>query len=195
MKINGRILWVVSAALLVSACTPPSEVKEPEEEGAVVEERPTTGPERVPGEAMPGGAGEPGEGATATPLPGEEQVEVYPLDDPDSILAERVIYFEYDKSEIQEQFQSVLTAHAEFLAAHPDVSMILEGHTDERGSREYNIGLGERRAEAVRRLLLFQGASDGQLQTVSYGEERPAENGHNERAWAKNRRVELVYKR
>jgi len=87
----------------------------------------------------------------------------------------------------------VVGAHAKYLASHGSARVRLEGHTDERGSREYNIGLGERRAQAVRRALLLQGASEGQISTVSYGEERPAVPGHDEAAWAKNRRVEIVY--
>ena len=83
--------------------------------------------------------------------------------------------------------------HAKYLGAHPATRVRLEGHTDERGSREYNIGLGERRAQSVRRALLLQGATDTQISTVSYGEERPAAPGHDEAAWAKNRRVEIVY--
>jgi peptidoglycan-associated lipoprotein len=184
MKLIGTLITIMLMATVLAACTPAGKVKE-SEQGAAVEER---GTGAGPGEA---GAG----GAQATPLPGEGQVQVYPLDDPNSILAERVIYFDYDKSEIKNEYQQVLSAHAQFLASHPDVSVTLEGHTDERGSREYNIALGERRAEAVRRLLLFQGASDNQIQTVSYGEEQPAEPGHNAEAWAKNRRVEIVYKR
>ena len=87
----------------------------------------------------------------------------------------------------------VVAAHAKYLAAHPSQRVRLEGHTDERGSREYNIGLGERRAQAVRRAMLLQGAVEGQISTVSFGEERPAVTGHDEEAWAKNRRVEIVY--
>jgi len=86
-----------------------------------------------------------------------------------------------------------VASHAKFLAGHSGTRVRLEGHTDERGSREYNIGLGERRAQAVRRALLLQGASDAQISTVSYGEERPAVSGHDETSWAKNRRVEIVY--
>ncbi len=86
-----------------------------------------------------------------------------------------------------------MAAHAKYLASNPTARIRLEGNTDERGSREYNIGLGERRAQAVRRALLLQGASDGQLSTVSYGEERPAAAGHDEASWSKNRRVEIVY--
>ncbi|HET9679629.1 MAG TPA: peptidoglycan-associated lipoprotein Pal [Gammaproteobacteria bacterium] len=116
-----------------------------------------------------------------------------PLNDPASPLSQRVIYFEFDSSDIQQQYLDVLEAHARYLVEHPNVSVRLEGHTDERGSREYNIALGDRRAQAVRRILLFQGVSNDQVSTVSYGEERPAAMGHTEEAWAQNRRVEIVY--
>jgi peptidoglycan-associated lipoprotein len=109
------------------------------------------------------------------------------------LLATRVIYFDFDSAEIKGQGTDVVAAHAKYLASHSSARVRLEGHTDERGSREYNIGLGERRAQAVRRALLLQGAADAQISTVSYGEERPAVPGHDEAAWAKNRRVEIVY--
>jgi peptidoglycan-associated lipoprotein len=109
------------------------------------------------------------------------------------LLAKRVIYFDFDSSEIKGEGTDIVAAHAKFLAANPTTRIRLEGHTDERGSREYNIGLGERRAQSVRRALLLQGASDAQISTVSYGEERPAVPGHDEAAWTKNRRVEIVY--
>jgi peptidoglycan-associated lipoprotein len=105
----------------------------------------------------------------------------------------RVIYFDFDSSEIRPEFVSVIAAHAKALARNASVRVRLEGHTDERGSPEYNIGLGERRAQAVKRALLLQGVADSQVTTVSYGEERPAITGATEAAWAKNRRVEFVY--
>jgi len=105
----------------------------------------------------------------------------------------RLIYFDFDSSEIRPEFISVVAAHARALAANASIRIRLEGHTDERGSREYNIGLGERRAQSVRRALLLQGVSEAQVATVSYGAERPAVAGQDEVAWAKNRRVEFVY--
>lgn len=108
-------------------------------------------------------------------------------------LEQRVIYFDFDNADIRAEYREVVTAHAQYLATSPNMKVRLEGHADERGSREYNIGLGERRAQAVRRALMLQGSGDGQLVTVSYGEERPAVTGSDETAWAKNRRVELVY--
>lgn len=106
---------------------------------------------------------------------------------------ELIIYFEFDKSEILGQYDSLLTQHALYLANNSQTRVRLEGHTDERGTREYNIGLGERRAQAVRQILMIQGVAAGQITTVSFGEERPAREGSNETAYASNRRVEIVY--
>jgi peptidoglycan-associated lipoprotein len=108
-------------------------------------------------------------------------------------LAKRIIYFDFDSSEIKGDGTEIAAAHARYLAANPAMRVRLEGHTDERGSREYNIGLGERRAQSVRRALLLQGATETQLSTVSYGAERPVAAGSNESAWQQNRRVEIVY--
>jgi peptidoglycan-associated lipoprotein len=105
----------------------------------------------------------------------------------------RLVYFDFDSSEIRPEFVAVIAAHARALSANASIRVRLEGHTDERGSREYNIGLGERRAQSVRRALLLQGVAESQLSTVSYGAERPAVAGENEDAWAKNRRVEFIY--
>jgi peptidoglycan-associated lipoprotein len=109
-------------------------------------------------------------------------------------LSELVIYFDYDEADIKPEYNAMLQAHGRNLAANPNMQVRLEGHADERGSREYNIGLGERRAQAVRRVLQLQGAGAQQLTTVSYGEERPAASGSDEESWRLNRRVELVYR-
>ncbi len=115
------------------------------------------------------------------------------LDQAEGPLSNRTIYFEFDSAKLSDETVAILEAHGNFIADNGNVSVRLEGHTDERGSREYNIALGDRRAQSVRRVLLFQGASIDQLETISYGEEQPAEMGHNEEAWQKNRRVELIY--
>lgn len=115
------------------------------------------------------------------------------LEDPQSPLSVRIIYFDYDSNAILPQFNEAIRAHAEFLQAHPDMVATLEGHADERGSREYNLALGERRALAVKQQLVLLGASAGQVRAVSYGEERPAATGRDQEAWALNRRVEFVY--
>ncbi len=107
--------------------------------------------------------------------------------------SQRVIYFDFDSSDIRNEYVDVIAAHGRFLAGNATVRVRLEGHTDERGSREYNIGLGERRAQTVRRALALQGVQDSQVTTVSYGEERPAAAGSDDNAYSKNRRVEIVY--
>jgi peptidoglycan-associated lipoprotein len=106
-----------------------------------------------------------------------------------------IVYFDYDRAEIKPEYIAVVAAHAKYLNGNPNRKVRLEGHSDERGSREYNIGLGERRAQAVRRALMLQGVAEAQITTVSYGEERPAVQGSDEAAYAKNRRVEFVYGR
>ena len=112
----------------------------------------------------------------------------------DGPLSRLVIYFDFDRSEIRSDFNDMLRAHGAYLAENGGQQVRLEGHADERGSREYNIGLGEQRAQAVRRVLMLQGASTDQLGTVSYGEERPAAFGSDDNSYSLNRRVELVYR-
>ena len=109
------------------------------------------------------------------------------------LLSKRIVYFDFDRADIRADSQTVVAAHAAYLSKNPAQKVRLEGHADERGSREYNIGLGERRGQAVRRALLLQGVAEVQLSTVSYGEERPAAAGSDEQAYALNRRVEIVY--
>jgi peptidoglycan-associated lipoprotein len=107
------------------------------------------------------------------------------------LLAQRTVYFDFDSFVVKEEFRPMLEAHAKVLGANRSKRMTLEGHTDERGGREYNLALGQKRADAVLRTLVLLGVQDAQLEAVSFGEERPAEQGSNEAAWAKNRRVEL----
>lgn len=119
-------------------------------------------------------------------------------DDRDDSLVEQdamtmVIYFDFDQSELRPEYADLLAAHAARLASSSRTSMRLEGHADERGSREYNIGLGERRSQTVRRMLLIQGGSSDQISTVSFGEERPAAFGSDEESYELNRRVEIKY--
>ncbi len=113
--------------------------------------------------------------------------------DTDSCLRQRVVYFDLDRTEIRSEFSAQISCHAEYLRQFPNARVSLEGNADERGTREYNLGLGERRGNAVQSALSSAGASMGQLNVVSYGEERPVDRGHDESAWSKNRRVEIVY--
>jgi len=113
--------------------------------------------------------------------------------DTDSCLRQRVIYFDLDRSEIKPEFQAQVACHAAYLRQFPEARVRLEGNADERGSREYNLGLGERRGNAVQSALSAAGASSAQLNVVSYGEERPVCRQHDESCWSKNRRVEIIY--
>ena len=117
--------------------------------------------------------------------------------DPNSLAGrapqERVIYFDYDRSELRPEFLDIVAQHGRYLAQNPDGRVRLEGHTDERGSREYNVALGESRAKTVSRMLQLQGVSSAQVRTISYGEELPVDEGHNSEAWAENRRVNVIY--
>lgn len=115
------------------------------------------------------------------------------LAEKESPLATRIIYFEYNSAKVNQDSMNILQTHGDFISENGNVHVRLEGHADERGSREFNVALGDRRNQSVRRMLLFQGASTDQIDTVSYGEELPAVLGHNEEAWNKNRRVELIY--
>ena len=115
------------------------------------------------------------------------------LNDSSSVLSRRVIYFAYDQSTIEPEYFEILDAHSELLASNPNLTIRLEGHADERGSREYNIALSERRAQAVKQFMDLKGVGSEQSQTVAYGEELPVDPGHNEAAWSKNRRVEIKY--
>ena len=169
-----RLVLFMFLALSVFGCS-----KETKEETAAVEDHTAAAPADTGAQAHGTGEG--------------TEVGKSALDDPNSPLATRVIYFEYDSSEVLPQYRSVVEAHAAYLAANPNAIVTLEGHADERGSREYNLALGERRAFAIKSQMTLLGAKDGQIRPVSYGEERPAVDGHDEAAWSKNRRVEIRY--
>jgi peptidoglycan-associated lipoprotein len=113
--------------------------------------------------------------------------------DSDACLRQRVVYFDYDQADIRSEFAAQMSCHAKYLRDRPSARITLEGHADERGSREYNIGLGERRGNAVNGALTANGGAASQLSVVSYGEERPTCNDSMEGCWSKNRRVEIVY--
>ena len=181
MKKIVSIACLFAAAALLAGCPKKATTVEPPRAGS-----------QVPGAGGSTSGSETGSTSTS-PLGGDASaLGGGPGGGPNASVG-RIIYFEFDKSDIRPEFAGVITGNAQFLAAHPNVKLKLEGNTDERGTREYNIGLGERRAQAVRRALMLQGASENQLTTVSFGAERPAVEGDDEAAWAKNRRVELVY--
>lgn len=176
MKRSGQLLLIVLPAVLLFGC--PTKPTKPE--GVAVEDR---GAESGVDGGITRGVGE-GDAFAGTEL-----------DDPGSPLAQRLVYFELDSSEVRGEFRPTVSAHARYLSQNTGAAVTLEGHADERGSREYNLALGERRANAVRALLMAEGAAGAQIQTVSYGEEKPVAAGHDENAWSQNRRVEIVYTR
>lgn len=183
MKLARFIIALAILALLAGCASRGGVEAEP-----VVEDRSSSAAGAEAGGAF-------GEGAEAGGASAADGFTVTDLDDPESLLSQRVIYFAFDSNDVDQDGAAVIEAHARYLAAHPEVRLTVEGHTDERGSQEYNLALGERRAEAVKRLLLLHGALAEQIESVSYGEEKPAMDGSTEEAWAQNRRAELVYQR
>ncbi|MCQ9376018.1 peptidoglycan-associated lipoprotein Pal [Methyloversatilis sp. XJ19-13] len=128
-------------------------------------------------------------GKTMTP----EEALMASLKDPNSPLSKRIIYFDYDSYAIKDSYASLISAHAKVLAANPKLKMLIQGNTDERGSREYNLALGQKRAEAVKRALMLLGVQEAQIESVSLGEEKPRMEGSDEAAYAENRRSEMLY--
>ena len=157
--------------------------------------KPTTVPPATSGETVAGAQG----AAGASGASGADSGRATPLPDAAGAGgagaggAATTIYFDFDSSEVRSEFAAAITTHGKRLAADRALRVRLEGNTDERGSAEYNVALGERRAQSVKRALLLQGATEAELTTVSYGAERPAVEGHDEAAWSKNRRVEIVF--
>ena len=137
---------------------------------------------------------EDGDGVTSEDMTDEERAEqMRQQAEQKAMQAANTIYFDFDSADIRRESRTILEAHAAYLAADDSASVVLEGHTDERGSSEYNMALGERRADSVARFLKVNDVSEDQIETVSYGEEKPAVDESNEDAWAQNRRVEINY--
>ena len=177
-----KILICALCALLLTACksTPPTEA------GAPVEERtPSTD---AAGGATTTGTSTAGVGGTATGAGARN-----PLKDPSSPLSKRIVYFDFDSYVVKEEYKPMVEAHGRYLQANRNARMTIQGSTDERGSREYNIALGQRRADALKKMLILYGATEIQVETVSFGKEKPRREGHDEAAWAENRRDEIVF--
>ena len=156
-----------------------------EQDGAAVEDRgqPVAPPADKP---------KPKPDTGAKPLV-EKPLAVNPLKDPGNILSRRSVYFDFDSNLVKDEFRPLVTAHARYLQQNPGTKMRIEGNADERGSREYNIALGQRRSEAVKQLMQLLGARPDQIESVSFGEEKPRATGHDEASWAENRRGDIVY--
>jgi peptidoglycan-associated lipoprotein len=173
------VMMLLSACLGLTACA-----HHPPKPSAGTQQQSTAGGAGANSEGAGGGASaNGGPFGNQNSVPGPQQ----------GLLAKRSIYFDFDSAVIKGDGTDIVAAHAKYLSDHTDARVRLEGNTDERGSPEYNIGLGMRRAQAVRQALLLQGASAAQITVVSYGSEHPVDPAHNEDAWAKNRRVDIVY--
>jgi peptidoglycan-associated lipoprotein len=178
-----RWMTVIAAAGLIAGCssTPPKE-----QSGAQVEDRQAVTPPTPEASKPPT--------ATTKPLDTDRVTgRDNPLKDPSNILSRRSIYFDYDSNVVKDEFKPLVSAHAKYLADHRSDKVTIQGNTDERGSREYNIALGQRRADAVKQMMTLLGAPGAQIETVSFGEEKPRAEGNNEQAFAENRRADIVH--
>ncbi|MBI3042866.1 MAG: peptidoglycan-associated lipoprotein Pal [Betaproteobacteria bacterium] len=182
-RLSIHLISIVLAGMLAACGTTPTK----EQEGASVEDR-TKAPAGEAGAPKP----RPGPRVATKPLV-DKPLAANPLKDPGNILSKRSVYFDYDSDLIKDEFKPVVTAHAKYLQQHPNAKMRIEGNADERGSREYNIALGQRRANAVRQMMQLLGAQALQIETVSFGEEKPKCTGHEESCWSQNRRGDIAY--
>ena len=173
---------IIFLLALAGCATTPSE-----QAGAAVEDR---GKPVGPPVAAPKPTPKPDIGAK--PLV-EKPLGAAALKDPGNILSRRSVYFDFDSNLIKDEYRPLVTAHARYLQQNPGAKMRIEGHADERGSREYNIALGQRRSEAVKQMMQLLGARPDQIESVSFGEEKPKAAGHDEASWAENRRGDIVY--
>jgi peptidoglycan-associated lipoprotein len=152
--------------------------------------------DRGPTSTAPAAGGATTSGATTgavsgTPAGGSTAASA--LKDPNNILSKRNVYFDYDEFVVKDQYRPLIEAHAKYLQANRGARAIVQGNTDERGTREYNIALGQKRADAVKKMMVLLGASEVQIETVSFGKEKPRREGHDEASWAENRRADIVH--
>ncbi|MGM0449939.1 MAG: peptidoglycan-associated lipoprotein Pal [Pseudomonadota bacterium] len=192
--LKNRVLILGLALLFVAGCSSTSTQPEDSESGDGMGDADTEEQSDADSSSSDAyGAGD-GDGVAEEDMTDEERAENAMKEAREKAMDEAsTIYFDFDSSEIRRESRSVLEAHAAYLAEDEDASVVLEGHTDERGSSEYNMALGERRAESVARFLRVNDVSEDQIETVSYGEEKPAVDESDEEAWAENRRVEINY--
>jgi len=183
-RVMKKILMSVVLASMLAACAS-TDVKD---EGAPVEDRKPDAVSKAPGTTPPPVSQAPvGKPIDSRPTVGN------PLKDPGNILSKRSVYFDFDSSVVKDEFKPMVTAHAKFLTDNRGRKVVVQGNTDERGSREYNIALGQRRAESVKKMMMLLGATDSQIEAVSFGEEKPRSAGTDEASYAENRRSDIVY--
>jgi peptidoglycan-associated lipoprotein len=176
-----QTLWAVAAAAaLLAGCATPNP------------DKPATDEERTVA-ATNAGTGAGTAGTTGSGVTGTAAARGNPLRDPGSVLSKRSVYFDFDSYVVKDEYKPLVEAHGKYLQATRVAHITIQGNCDERGSREYNIALGQRRADTVKRMMQLYGATDAQIETVSFGKEKPKNPGHDEAAWAENRRADLVY--
>jgi len=174
-----RIILSLVVATLVAACGS-QEVKK---DVPVAESTPPAGTQPT----------QPGGGTSSTTPTTQPAITANPLTDPKNILSKRSVYFDFDSNAVKDEYRGVVTAHAKYMTEKRDSKIKIEGNCDERGSREYNLALGQRRAEAMKKVMTVLGVQEARIETVSFGEEKPASQGHDEAAWAQNRRGDIRY--
>lgn len=177
-----RILTAVLATAILAAC---SSTSTKEQDPATVEDRGGAG-------SQPAAKPPVATGPVTTPLD-PKGVSANPLKDPSNVLSKRSVYFELDSNVVKEEFKPLVAAHARYLQQNRSQTMTIQGNADERGSREYNLALGQRRADAVKQMMQLLGAQSEQIESVSFGEEKPKAAGHDEASWNENRRADLAY--
>jgi peptidoglycan-associated lipoprotein len=179
---NYVLIGLIAAALAGCSSTPTTEAPVDDRSGA--------------GATAPGSTGAQTGGATGSGVTGSgigSGAAGNPLRDPNNILSKRSVYFDFDSFVVKDEYRPLVEAHARYLQQNRNARMTVQGNTDERGSREYNIALGQKRADSVKRMMTLLGASDNQIETVSFGKEKPRNPGHDEAAWAENRRDDILY--
>jgi peptidoglycan-associated lipoprotein len=187
-KLNTKLLTALAISLVLVAC------KSTPMKPATVEDKspaPPTAGSTTPTDNSGADTGAIKEAQIDSNASGDDKNN--PLKDPNNILSKRNIYFDYDSDAIKAEYRPLVEAHAKYLLAHADTKMVVQGNTDERGTREYNLSLGQRRSVAVKKALNLLGVKDSQIETVSYGEEKAVQNCADESCFAKNRRADVVY--
>ena len=179
-------LTALAAAVLIAGCGTTTDDPSQSSGAPVID--PVTGKPATPGKP----------GASSQPIARVDKTKPGSIGEVDpkvksGMLAQRSIYYDYDQFDIKDQYRGLVEAHAKYLRENPAARILVQGNADERGSREYNVGLGQRRSDGVKKMLVLLGARDNQIESVSLGEEKPQAEGHDESAWAKNRRSDILY--
>jgi peptidoglycan-associated lipoprotein len=176
------ILSAAGLAVLLGACSSAPQSQPP---ASVEERKPGVGDTAKPVESRP---------VTPVDVTGAPAGSALnPLKDPANVLSKRSIYYDFDKFEVKDEYRGLVEAHAKYLRENPGARMLIQGNTDERGSREYNVSLGQRRSDGVKKMMVLLGAREGQVESVSLGEEKPQAEGRTEDAWARNRRSDMLH--